>query len=144
MNLQELCCGGLVQDPSVRRQLGCDRGDHPRLAAPFKRRQHLAHARPHSQDARLRVRKEIESYSCGIVISADLRRVDDCREGGDAEHAQVGNGEGAALVLLWLQLAFPGSTSQVLHSLADVRQSAFVCLRHDGRDQSIRSGDLTS
>ena len=51
---------------------------------------------------------------------AALRRVDDRGELLDAEHAEVGDREGAALELLELQLAGAGARGEVLHLGGDL------------------------
>uniref|UniRef100_A0A1I7Z7I9 PBPe domain-containing protein n=1 Tax=Steinernema glaseri TaxID=37863 RepID=A0A1I7Z7I9_9BILA len=65
-----------------------------------------------------------------------LRGVDDGGELRDAEHAQVGHGEGAALEFVQLQLVRLGSRCELPESCADLQDSQTVRLSDDGSDET--------
>ncbi len=69
-----------------------------------------------------------------------VRRVDDGVEVVDAEHAQVRDGEAAALVLLRLQLALAGARGEVLHFGGDLRQPLGVRVLDDRGQQPALDG----
>ena len=65
-----------------------------------------------------------------------LRRVDDRVELLDAEHAEVGQAGGAALIFMRLQFAFTGLLGQFLHIGADRGKTARIGFRDDRRDEA--------
>ena len=66
-----------------------------------------------------------------------LWRVDDGSERRNTKHAEVGHGEGAALVLLREQRALPRLLSEHLHFLIDFGYALLVCIFDDGSDEAI-------
>ena len=75
-----------------------------------------------------------------------MRRVDDCGEFADPEHAEVGDREGAALKLFELEFAGAGAGDEVAGLVGDRRQTLAVGLLDDRRDQPVferhRDGDV--
>src|SRR5215218_6913358 len=69
-----------------------------------------------------------------------LRRVDDRGEALDAEHAHVGDGEGAALVLLGLQPAFAGALGEILGGRGDGGEGLVGRVPYDGRYEALLQG----
>merc|ERR1719391_908200 len=63
-----------------------------------------------------------------------LRRVDYCRELGDAEHPQVGDGKGSSLKLVQLELVVFCPASQLLHVSRDLLNRLACCILHNGCD----------
>lgn len=70
-----------------------------------------------------------------------LRGVDDGREVVDAVHAQVGDGEGSALVLLGLELAVAGLGGERLGLGRDGREALGADVFDDGGDEAVGGGD---
>lgn len=72
--------------------------------------------------------------------NARLRRVDDGGEVRDVEHAEVGDGEGAALELVRLQLAVARLLGERLCLCGDGREALGAGVLDDGRDEPVRGG----
>lgn len=70
-----------------------------------------------------------------------LRGVDDSREVVDTEHAQVGDGECTALVLLRLELALSGLSSELLGLGRDRGETLGTDVLDDRRDQTSWRGN---
>src|SRR5215211_1719230 len=70
-----------------------------------------------------------------------LRRVDDRGEALDPEHAHVGDGEGAALVLLGLQPSLAGALGEVLRGRGDGGEGLVGRVPDDGRYEALLQGD---
>ena len=71
-----------------------------------------------------------------------LRGVDDSSEVVDGVvHTHVGDGDGATLVLLGLQLAVTGLLSQRLHLGGDRLEAARIGTGNNGSDQTVGGGD---
>lgn len=72
---------------------------------------------------------------------ARLRGVDDGSEVLDAEHAEVGDAEAAALVLLGSELTSTSAGGKILDVVRDIRQTAGLGTGHDRGDQTVGSGN---
>src|SRR4051794_34573571 len=70
-----------------------------------------------------------------------LRRVDDGPEARDAEHAQVGDGEGAAGDLVLLELAVAGAAGEVAGVAGQLAQALPIGVTDDRHDQSVVERD---
>ena len=120
--LQELTRNIWVDGPDVVRQRERDELPHLELALVLRRRHHPRRRAADGQDG-------------------GLRRIDDRFERGDAEHAEVGHREGAALELLGQQLLGLGLLRQRAHLLADPGDAFARGAPEDGRDEAVGDGD---
>ena len=68
-------------------------------------------------------------------------RIDDRREILDAEHAEIGDGERAAGIFLWLQLALAGAGGEVFHLFGNLGEAFAFSVEDDRRDQAAINGD---
>ena len=70
-----------------------------------------------------------------------LRRIDDGVEAVDAEHAEVGDGERAALEFVGLELAVLGFAGERLGFAADLDERFVLRFLDDGGDEAVGDGD---
>ena len=70
-----------------------------------------------------------------------MRRVDDSVEILDPEHAEVGDGKAAALILMRGQLSVAGAGGQILHLGGQGRQRFLMRVLEHRREQPTLDGD---
>src|SRR5262245_13285459 len=68
----------------------------------------------------------------------DLRRVDNWREIGAADATETRYGEGTALHLIGLELAFARELGEIAHLLSDVDHTLFVGIANDRHHEALR------
>lgn len=120
--LQPLCTDGTVHGSVVGRQSSAHDLDRLEALGVFRSKLELGRGSTDGEDAR-------------------LRRVDDSGKVGDTEHAEVGDGERAALVLLGLELAVTSESGQRLGLGRDGSEALGAGVLDDGGDQSVGGGD---
>jgi len=104
----------------------------------------------HNRDS-LELRLAVLRGVCGVGHDLDIRgtnsedtslgRVDNSGEVLDAEHTKVGDSEGAALVLVGLELVLSGLLGERLHLGRDTSEALEVSVGDDGGDEASISGD---
>mmetsp|Transcript_1482 Transcript_1482/g.2803 ORF Transcript_1482/g.2803 Transcript_1482/m.2803 type:complete len:235 (-) Transcript_1482:712-1416(-) len=89
------------------------------------------------------IRSRLHNLGLRTANSKDrgLWRVDDRAEVGYAEHAEVANGESAALELVGLQLVFLRLHSQLLHLLRYRREAETIGVRDDRGHKTTRGSN---
>jgi len=70
-----------------------------------------------------------------------LWRVDDGVEGFDAPRSEVGDGDGAAVKFVWLELFLASANGHVLDLAGDLEEGFLLGVLHDWGDEAVFYGD---